>query len=603
VRRVQAERASPESVPQRLEELGLLGNCQFSALVDRRGEVQWCCLPRFDSEPVFARLLDHEHGGGFRVGPADGASGTQRYLENTNILETTFRGPEGAFRVLDFAPRFLQHERVFRPTMLLRRIEPLEGSPRVSVTCAPVLGWSRRAPERLEGSNHVDFAGYARPLRLTTDVPLAYLGGQPFVLTERRHLALSYGPPVEESLAPMFEHFLAETARYWRRWVKHCNIPPLYQDAVIRSALVLKLHCFEDTGAIVAAMTTSLPEAPGSGRTWDYRYCWLRDSYYVLGALRLLGHFEERERFVQFLLDVAGGTPGLALRPLYRVDGRCDLSETLLPAWKGHEGSGPVRVGNQAAEHVQNDVFGELVLALAPVFLDQRFRAEQTQGVLDLLVRLARKGIAAAGTPDAGIWEYRTAWVPQTFSSLMGWAAADRMRAVARLHAPDIEGEFAGAAERIHAEVLAKAWSAERGAFAGSYGGRELDASLLQMVPLRFLSRDDPRLASTVDAIGRGLELDGWIQRYQHDDGFGRPQVAFVLCTLWYVEALATLGRIGEAEKVLTRVQSALSPLGLLAEDFDPRARRQWGNFPQAYSHVGLIHAAFATSPRWAEVV
>ncbi|HEX6884450.1 MAG TPA: glycoside hydrolase family 15 protein, partial [Planctomycetota bacterium] len=328
-----------------------------------------------------------------------------------------------------------------------------------------------------------------------------------------------------------------------------------------------------------------------------------RDAYYVLGALRLLGHFEERERFVQFLLDVAGGTPELALRPLYRVDGRSDLSEQQLAAWAGYEGHGPVRVGNQAAEHVQNDVFGELALALAPVFLDQRFRAEQTPAVLDLLVNLARRGIAAVGQPDAGIWEYRTAWTPQTFSGLMGWAAADRMRAVAQRHAPTLEQEFAAAAQRIHAELCARAFHPELGAFAGSYGSTDLDASLLQMAALRFLPRDDPRLGATVDAIARGLDQGGWIQRYKLDDGFGKPQVAFVLCSLWYVEALALLGRGREAEGVLERVLGALSPLGLLSEDVDPHSLRQWGNFPQAYSHVGLIHAAFAASPRWSEVM
>ena len=586
-----------------LDQLGLIGNCQFSALVARSGEVVWACLPRFDSEPVFARLLDAERGGGFLVGPADGALGTQRYRENTNVLETTFRSADGVFRVLDFAPRFLQKERAFRPTMLFRVLEPLEGSPRVVVRCDPVLGWSRRPPERLEGSNHVRFEGYERPLRLTTDVPLAYLHGSPFVLTERRHLVLTWGPPLEDALAPVSARFLVETERYWQRWVKHCNIPPLHQDVVIRSALALKLHCYEDTGAIVAAMTTSIPEAPGSARTWDYRYCWLRDSYYVLGALRLLGHFEERESFVQFLLDVAGGAPDLALRPLYRVDGRWDLAETILPEWPGYAGHAPVRVGNQAVEHVQNDVFGELVLALAPVFLDQRFRAEQTPAVLDLLVRLARKGVATAGTPDAGIWEYRREWQPQTFSSLMGWAAADRMHAVATRHACALAPEFAAAAARIHAEIVARAWSAERGAFVGSYGGNDLDASLLQMASLRFLPRGDARLLSTIETIARELDQEGWVQRYRLDDGFGRPEVAFVLCTLWYVEALAVVGRQAEAEVVLERVLGVLSPLGLVSEDVDPRGGRMWGNFPQAYSHVGLIHAAFASSPRWGEVV
>jgi GH15 family glucan-1,4-alpha-glucosidase len=587
----------------RLEELGLIGNCQYAALVAQSGEVVWCCLPRFDSEPVFGALLDGRAGGGFLVGPAGGEPGEQRYLENTNVLCTTFRNAEGAFRVLDLAPRFLQHDRAFRPTQLVRIVEPLAGSPRVVLRCEPVLGWSRRPAPRVLGSNHAAFEGFASPLRLTCDVPLSCLDGQPFVLTEKRHLVLSWGAPVEEPLTPLCERLLSETVRYWQRWVKHCNIPPSYQAQVIRSALALKLHCYEDTGAIVAATTTSIPEAPGSGRTWDYRYCWLRDAYYALEAFRLLGHFEERERFVQFLLGVAAGSGELALRPLYRVDGSSELEERVHPAWPGFAGEGPVRTGNQAALHVQNDVFGEMVLALAPVFLDQRFQAERMPPVLELLERLADQAIAAAGKPDASIWEYRTEWQPQTFTSLMCWAGAERMARVAARHAPGREASYRAAAERIRAEIVERAWSPELAGFAGSYGGRELDASLLEMVSLRFLPADDPRLSSTVDAIRRGLEEHGWLRRYRLDDGFGRPQVAFVLCTFWLVEALAVLGRAEEARSVLERALAALTPIGLLAEDLDPRTGRLWGNFPQAYSHVGLIHAAFAASPRWSEVL
>jgi len=587
----------------RLEDLGLVGNCQFSALVSREGEVVWCCLPRFDSEPVFSSLLDETHGGRLRVGPAGGERGEQRYLENTNVLETRFSTPSGAFRVLDFAPRFVQHDRIFRPTQLFRTLEPLEGTPLVRVACAPRLGWSKAAPASLLGSNHVRFEGFSAPLRLTTDIPLSYLGGQAFALTGRRHLALTFGAPVEEPLAPLAERFLAETLRYWQRFVKHCEIPPLYQAEVIRSALALKLHCFEDTGAIVAALTTSIPEAPGSGRTWDYRYCWLRDAYYALGAFRLLGHFEEREHFVEYLLNVASSAPDLRLAPLYRVDGRSDLDERVLADWPGYGGDGPVRVGNAAAAHAQNDVFGEMVLALAPIFMDDRFRAERSKPALALIERLARKAVAVAGTPDAGIWEYRTDWKPQTFSSLMCWAGADRMARVAERHAPHLADEFAHAAAVIQADLIGRSWNESLGAFAGTYGGRDLDASLLQMAALRFLPPGDPRLVGTVDAIRRALSQDGWLFRYRLDDGFGPPKVAFIICTFWLAEALATLGRKAEAKAVMDHVHAALTPLGLLSEDYETATLEMWGNFPQAYSHVGLIHAAFAASPRWAEVL
>ena len=587
----------------RLEDLGLVGNCQFSALIERTGEVVWCCLPRFDSEPVFSSLLDHEEGGRFGVGTVDGAPGEQRYVENTNVLETTFATSDGSFRVLDFAPRFLQYDRIFHPTHIVRVVEPLEGTPHIRVSCDPRVGWSKAVPARLQGSNHVAFDGFEAPMRLTTDVPLSYLRGKPFALTEPRHLALTWGSPIEEPLPALCDRFLGETVRYWRRWVKHCNTPPLYQAEVIRSALALKLHCFEDTGAIVASMTTSVPEAAGSGRTWDYRYCWLRDAYYVLGALRRLGHFEERESFTRFLLDIIGGTPELKLSPLYRVDGTTDLEERIVDGWPGYGGDGPVRVGNAAARHVQNDVFGEMVLALAPVFLDERFSAERSEAAFDVVRRLARKAIAVAGTPDAGIWEYRTEWFPQTFSSLMCWAGADRMSRIASRHAPELEAEFSQASVRIREEILARAWNPDLSAFVGAYGGASLDASLLQMATLRLLPAADPRLHATIDAIRNGLSQEGWLFRYHLDDGFGPPSVAFIICTFWLAEALAATDRLDESKAVMSHVHSALSPLGLLSEDYQTSNLRMWGNFPQAYSHAGLIQAAFAASPRWAEIL
>jgi len=587
----------------RLEELGVIGNCQFSALVHSSGEIVWCCLPRFDSDPVFSTLLDSNDGGRFRIGPAGEEIGVQRYLPNTNILETRFQTATGSFRVIDFAPRFLQFGRPFRPTQLMRIVEPVEGTPRVTVTCEPRLGWSKAQPLIVQGSHHLRFEGFANQLRLTTDVPLSYLGGQPFTLTGRRNFVLSWGAPVEEPLPPLCERFWNETARYWQLWVKQCDIPPLFQHEVIRSALTLKLHCFEDTGAIIAAMTTSIPESPGSGRTWDYRYCWLRDSYYVLNAFGLLGHFEEREQFVQYLLNVAGGAPGLNLKPLYRVDGAQNLDESILENWAGYNGEQPVRLGNAAATHSQHDIYGEMVLALTPIFLDERLSAERSPAALELIEGLARRAISLAGVPDAGIWEYRTQWKPQTFSSLMCWAAADRMAGIADRHAPASAGEFRAAAARIHDEILAQSWNVRRGSFVGHYGGEDLDASLLQMARLRFLPAGDLKLVSTINSIHKDLARNGWLQRYSLNDGFGEPSVAFVICTFWLVEALAAGGRHEEARALFDRIHGALSPLGLLSEDYDTRNPRMWGNFPQTYSHVGLIHAAFAASPRWTDVL
>lgn len=586
----------------RLEDIGLIGNCQCAALIDATGTMVWACLPRFDSEPLFGSLLDPD-GGSFEVGAADGARGVQRYLGNTNVLETTFDAPGGRFRVIDFAPRFELHGRMFRPTQFIRIVEPLSGSPRVRVSCRPVAGWSKQPAPAVAGSNHLQFIGLPAEVRLTTDIPLSYLGGQPFTLTGRQHLALTWGAPIEESLEGLCRRFLDETERHWQRWVKHCDIPPRYQHEVIRSALALKLHCFEDTGAIVAAMTTSIPEAKGSGRTWDYRYCWLRDAYYTVDAFRLLGQFDEREQFLGYVLNIAGGTPDLALAPLYSVTGSRDLPESVAAHWAGFNGDGPVRIGNAAALHEQHDIFGELVLTLAPIFHDERFRAERSSATLDLILRLARKAIAVAGTPDTGIWEFRTDPSAQTFSSLMCWAAADRAAAIARRFAPGEADTLAAAAARIRDEISTRAWSPTRGAYAGTYGGDGLDASLLQMAPLRVFPRNDPRLSATVDAIRAGLTHDGWLMRYREDDGFGAPRVAFVLCTFWLIEALAELGRVDEARALMDVAYTIVSPLGLLAEDYDTGLKLMSGNFPQAYSHVGLIRAAFAAAPRWADVL
>jgi len=585
-----------------LGQIGLIGNCQAAAHVDSSGRVVWCCLPRFDSEPVFGALLDDD-AGSFDITPTSRLWGTQRYLDNTNILETRFEDESGAFRILDFLPRFVSAGRSFRPAKLVRILEPLHGTPRIAIRCDPRLGWSKSTPRVEIGSNHVRYLGYDAELRLTTDVPLSYVDGRPFALVGRRHLVLSYGAPVEEPLAPLADRFLRETTEYWTRWVKHCAIPAWYQKEVIRSALVLKLHCFEDTGAIVAALTTSVPESPRSGRTWDYRYCWLRDAYYTIDAFRLLGHYEEREHFLEFLLNVASATPDLTLAPLYRIDGGVDLEESIVEGWKGFQGDGPVRVGNAAATHVQHDVFGEMVLALSPLFFDARFQEHRNDQLIDLVVRLARKAISVAGQPDAGIWELREGWRPQTFSSLMCWAAADRAGRIAETNRRSIAPELKGAANAIREQILTHAFDASRGTLVANYGGLELDSALLQAVTLRLLPPDDPRILATIDHVMADLTSDGLLRRYRVDDGFGVPGVAFLICSFWLVQALATVGRIGEARELLDRLRALQSPLGLLSEDADPRTSILSGNFPQAYSHVGMIHAAFAASPSWDEVL
>ena len=350
---------------------GLIGNCQIAALVGKDGSIDWLCMPRPDSAPVFGKLLD-PNGGHFSIRGMGKTSSQQAYLPNTVILVTTITNEDGSvFKITDFCPRFYQHGRMYRPVALFRIVEPVRGSPSICVSCRPVNGWDKEGVRGIRGNSHLRYEVRGEDLRLITSMPLTYLCDEiPFALKEPIYFGLTWGSGVEEDLVQLALRFLKQTVDYWNTWVQHCSIPTLYQKETIRSALTLKLHCYEDTGAILAALTTSLPEENEAGRNWDYRYCWLRDAYFVLSAFHNLGHFEEREGFLKFILNIAEKHEHSRekLRPVYRLDQSLPVPEMEHLNWEGYRGSKPVRSGNQAAEHVQNDVYGEMVLALSPVF-------------------------------------------------------------------------------------------------------------------------------------------------------------------------------------------------------------------------------------------
>jgi GH15 family glucan-1,4-alpha-glucosidase len=386
--------------------------------------------------------------------------------------------------------------------------------------------------------------------------------------------------------------------------VKHCSIPSLYQKETIRSALTLKLHCFEDTGAILAALTTSLPEEAGQGRNWDYRFCWLRDAAFVLNAFHHLGHFEEMEGFIKFLLNIAESQEHARdrLHPVYCLDRKLPVPEIEHVNWRGFAGSAPVRSGNQAALHVQNDVYGEMILTLAPIFFDDRFhhlRSPEHERLLEHLVKLCVKNISTA---DAGLWELRNGWQEHTFSNLMCWAGIDRIQSIRTkgylrdLHL-DLDLEKARAEAAIRAAV--KQGSLRNGPKDDSY-----DSALLELPILRF--PDEALCAATVDAISQELCLEpgsAFLYRYLRKDDFGHPQSAFVICSFWQVQALARIGRIADARRVMEGAMRSANSLGLISEHFIPAHSFQAGNFPQAYSHVGQINAAFAISPPWSDIL
>jgi len=588
---------------------GLIGNCQTAALINQNTSIDWLCLPRPDSPPVFGKLLD-EDGGHFcieNVGKT--VNQRQNYIPNTTVLTTHVADADGnEFKVTDFCPRFDQHGRIFRPMALFRIVEPVHGSPTIRVSCRPVDGWEKNPVRPIRGNSHLTYEVRGEALRLVTNMPLTYLCEEtPFALKEPLYFGLTWSFGVEEDVVEVSRRFLKSTIDYWNTWVKHCSIPTLYQRETIRSALTLKLHCYEDTGAILAALTTSLPEENGQGRNWDYRFCWLRDAYFVLSAFHNLGHFEESEQFIKYLLNIAEKHDHSRekLRPVYRLDQTLPLPENLHAAWRGYEGSGPVRSGNQAAEHVQNDVYGEMVLTLSPIFFDERFhhlRTKEHERLLEHLARLCAKNVSK---PDAGLWEIRDGWQEHSFSNLMCWAGMDRIQRIREngfLNQLDCNLN-----EAKHAAEAAIRAAVREGSLRNSPKDETFDAALLQLSILRF--PDEALCRQTVSKIYSelrfGSDPDGedFLYRYRRKDDFGTPQSAFLICSFWLVQALIRVGRTAEANKVMRDSMTASTRLGLFSEHYLPHSRTQAGNFPQAYSHVGQILAAFAVSPSWSEVL
>jgi GH15 family glucan-1,4-alpha-glucosidase len=581
--------------------LGIIGNCSYNALISE-GSVEWLCWPRPDSSFVFGPLLDRERGGGFVVEGMNVADVHQEYVENTNVLRTVFAGSTGSFELIDFAPRFVQYDRAFKPSMLIRVLRPLAGDPRVRVRCQPTWDYGRVSASSWRSSNHIEYHGLPAPVRLTTNVPLSYVEDErPFLLERDHHLVLTWGQPLEAGLEETAERFLERTLDYWRQWVKGTRVPRDYQREVIRSALVLKLHQYEDTGALLAATTTSLPEHPGSGRTWDYRFCWLRDAYFTLNAFERLGHSEEMERFLVYLRNLAEAGAG-KLQPVYTITGGNDAEEVELDHLAGFEGEGPVRIGNQAFHHVQNDVYGEMILAVSRLLLDARFAGSvSTPQAVRLVNELVKQIDERLEEPDAGLWELRGVRRLHSFTVLAHWAGARRAVEIGiALNSPDLRDKATAVMERALKVLEERCWDPKIGALTQAAGEPQLDAALLLALHLGLFQQDDPRAATHVDAIRKALSVDGGIlRRYTVSDDFGRPEAAFTVCSFWLVEALALLGRKDSARVLFEDLLSLHNGLGLYSEDILPETRTQSGNFPQTYSHVGLINAAFRLSRPW----
>ena len=583
-------------------DLAVVGNGRTAALVTPLARIVWWCFPRFDSEPVFCRLLAGDEEKGFTDVVLDGfVSSESAYDRNTAVVTTILRDRDGgAVRVTDFAPRFTQYGRTFRPPQLVRMIEPITGLPRITIRFRPWSGHGEAPMHAALSSNHIRYSGHGVNIRLTTDAPLAYIDREaPFVLTRPVHLVFGTDTPFEGELATTSREFVDRTRDYWQEWIRRLNIGYEWQDAVIRAAITLKLSSFEETGAIIAAQTTSIPEAPGSGRTWDYRFCWLRDAYFVVHALNRIGASRTMEDYISYILTIASGATN-EMQPVYSIVSTDPLDERIVSDLKGYRGDGPVRIGNAAVAQNQHDTYGSVILAATPMFFDRRLPRMGDENLFRRLEPLGEKAAELALAPDSGIWEFRERRRVHTHSVAMCWAGCQRLGAIARhLGLKDRATYWDKLADSILATMLEKSWHPQRKAFTAAFGSEDLDASVLLLAELGAVEADDPRFVSTVAAIARELKRDQNVMRYVAADDFGTPETAFLICRFWLIDAMWATGRKEEAREMFVDALKLRNSYGLLAEDVHPETRELWGNFPQTYSMAGLILSAMRLSASW----
>jgi GH15 family glucan-1,4-alpha-glucosidase len=596
------------TIPERNLELALIGNCTIGALVDQRAEIVWCCMPRFDADPIFSSLLKtdppEQLTGTFAIDIENFSHSEQKYEKNTALLKTTLYDHAGnGVEVIDFIPRFMQYGRTYRPTMIVRKLVPL-GSPKVRVRMRPAYNDGSTPYQKVQGSNHIRLVANEKPsMRLTSTLSVtAILDERPYILDGEHYLILGDDESIQESIYHLGERFLHETERYWLEWTRYLAIPFEWQDAVIRAAITLKLSAFEDTGAIIAAMTTSIPEAEHTERNWDYRFCWLRDSFFTVHALNRLGATRTMEQYLQYLVNIVASMDDDPLQPVFCINGSKEMPERIATAFQGYRGMGPVRIGNQAAEQVQHDVYGAVVLSATQMFFDERIRRKGDMPLFKLLERVGEKALALYDQPDAGLWELRGRQHIHTFSSMMCWAAADRLAKIAgkmKLHNRQVY--WCESAKRIREAIETHGFNKNLNSYTAIWGGDTMDASLLMACELGYIDGTDPKFLGTIRAVERVLKpsTSRYLFRYVVEDDFGSPENAFTICSFWYIDALAAAGRTNEARELFEELLGRRNALGLLSEDINPQTGELWGNFPQTYSMVGIINSARVLSKSW----
>ncbi|KQX97457.1 glucoamylase [Rhodanobacter sp. Root480] len=603
---------SPEATLPASLELGVIGNGSVAALIDSHARIVWCCLPRFDDDASFCALLSPTtEGGDWSIELEDFDHAEQYYLQNTAVLVTRLFSRHGdAVEIIDFAPRHRSNGRFYHPVMLARRVSPISGSPRIRVRLRPLCDYGARVAPTTSGSNHIRYLLTSVVQRLTSDVATPLIErGLAFGLDRPAHFIFGPDETLSESPTVFFHLMLERTLEYWREWVRYLSVPYEWQDAVIRAAITLKLCQYEATGAIVAALTTSIPESAGTARNWDYRYCWLRDAAFTVRALNRLGATRTMEEYIRYVFNLIAAQPDpetgdAEIGPVFGITFERELTERQVPSLAGYRGMGPVRVGNDAWRQRQNDVYGSVVLASAQLFFDRRLEHRGDKLTFQRLERMGALALRTAEEPDAGLWEFRGRAAVHTYSAAMCWAACDRLAHIATELGLDERARYwHDEAVQLHARIEARAWNAELGHFVDAYDGHHLDASLLLLADIGFVEPMDPRFIATVDAIGAALGRGEYLFRYIAPDDFGAPETSFNICTFWYIEALAATGRRDRARAMFEHMLKKRTALGLLSEDLAPDSGEHWGNYPQTYSLVGLIQAAMRLSRRWEDAL
>jgi alpha,alpha-trehalase len=576
---------------------GVIGNCRSAALVSDKGSIDWCCLPDFDSPSIFARLLDNNKGGFFSIIVDDKYTISQKYLIWTNVLCTEFKSDDGTFEIIDFMPRYkLINDDYFAPAEIYRYIKYISGTPSFSVRYCPAFNYAREKVSNVTEDNYIRTYSRVKP----TDCIYLYssldfndvLESKVITITQHQFLLLSYNQKlIEIDIKRVYLEF-QRTKVYWLNWTNRSKKYEKYNEEIIRSLLVLKIMSYQRTGAVLAALTTSIPETIGDVRNWDYRFCWLRDASMSLETLIRMGHKYSAQRFLDYLKGILRSKND-SFQIMYGIRGERELTETELTHLDGYENSKPVRIGNAAYSQRQNDVFGYLVNIIHQYYEFFPGTLDEIEDMWEIVRNISRTISTHWEKPDQSIWEIRSGEKHYVFSKVMSWVAMDRAAKIADLlHKKHYAEEWRAIANDIKEEVMRKGWNEDLQTFTQTYTNKNMDASLLLMAEYGFLANTDPRYRKTVIAVKKSLFHNGLVYRYKNNDDFGKPASSFTICTFWLIQALFRIGMKEDAQALFESMLACGNHLGLFSEDIDFSTKRLLGNFPQAYSHLALINTA-----------